>query len=83
MSLWMLERRFARSRAVEREERRRVRSRLWAASLSRRRERLFCFRAEEVRVVSESRRRVSLATTPSRLVQGISAVVLVGRKLES
>ena len=59
MSERTLESRLARFRASVMAERRRVRSRWWSARISRWRERLFCFRAEEVRVGSESRRRES------------------------
>lgn len=66
MSSRTLERRFARLRASERFDFSRVRSLLCDASFSRSRDRLFCLSAEEVRVASESRRRVSWVMTLSR-----------------
>lgn len=66
MSSRTLDSRLARLRASERFDLRRARSLLWAASFSRSRDRLFCFRAEEVRVASESRRRFSWMITFSR-----------------
>lgn len=66
MSERTLVRRLARSRACWRVDRSRARSRLWPESFSRRRERLFCFSADEVRVASESRRRASWSMTVSR-----------------
>lgn len=59
MSERTLERRFARLRASAMLARNRESSRRWSARISRWRERLFCLRAEEVRVDSESRRRES------------------------
>lgn len=67
MSSRTLDSRLARLRASDRFDLRRARSLLWAASFSRSRDRLFCFRAEEVRVASESRRRLSWVMTFSRL----------------
>lgn len=66
MSSRTLESRFARLRASERFDFSRVRSFLCDASFSRSRDRLFCLSAEEVRVASESRRRVSWLMTFSR-----------------
>ena len=66
MSSRTLDRRFARLRASDRLDLRRMRSFLCEASFSRSRDRLFCFRAEEVRVASESRRRLSWEITFSR-----------------
>lgn len=61
MSERTLERRFARSRDSAMAEVRRFSSRRWSVRISRWRVRLFCLRAEEVRVASESRRRDSWA----------------------
>lgn len=66
MSSRTLPRRFERSRASFRLERRRVRSRRWFDRFSRRRERLFCLTAEEVRAASESSRRASWVMVDSR-----------------
>lgn len=66
MSSRTLDSRLARLRASDRFDLSRARSLLWAASFSRSRDRLFCFRAEEVRVASESRRRLSWVMTFSR-----------------
>lgn len=59
-------RRLALSRACCREPRNRVRSRLWVDSFSRRSDKLFCLRADEVRVVSESSSRASWLMVASR-----------------
>lgn len=66
MSERTFESRFARSRASEMLDERRFSSRRCSASTSRWRARLFCLRAEEVRVASESRRRVSWPIKASR-----------------
>ena len=66
MSLRTLWRRLARSRAELRRLRWRDNSVRWVERISRCRERLFCFRAEEVRRDSLSRRRESWAIKASR-----------------
>lgn len=66
MSERTFDRRFARSRASEMLDERRFSSRRCSDSTSRWRARLFCLSAEEVRVASESRRRVSWPINDSR-----------------
>lgn len=66
MSSRTLERRFARSRAVWRVERSRVKSRLCAESFSRSSERLFCLRADDVSVDSLSSSLANWAIVDSR-----------------
>lgn len=66
MSERTFDRRFARSRASEILDERRFSSRRCSANTSRWRARLFCLRAEEVRVASESSRRVSWPINDSR-----------------
>jgi hypothetical protein len=66
MSDRTVERRFARLRASWIWDFRRESSRRWSCRISRCRERLFCFRAEAVRVASESRRRESWDMRVSR-----------------
>lgn len=58
--------RFTRSRVSEMELLRRLSSLWWSERISRWRERLFCFRAEDVRADSESRRRDSCEISESR-----------------
>ena len=70
MSDCTLESRFARLRASWMVPRIRESSFLCSARISRWRERLFCFSAEEVRVASESRRRASWAVRVSRCEKG-------------
>lgn len=67
MSSRTLESKFARFLASCSADRNRPRSRLCSASFSRRSERLFCLRAEDVRLASESKRRASWLTTLSLL----------------
>lgn len=76
MSSRTLDSRLARLRASERFDLRRARSLLWAASFSRSRDRLFCFRAEDVRVASESRRRLSWVITFSRWGAGLVSLTM-------
>ena len=66
MSERTFESKLARLRASLMLDRRREKSRRWSARISRWRERLFCLRAEEVRVASESRRRDSWEVRVSR-----------------
>lgn len=66
MSDRTFERRFARFRASWIWDFRRASSRRCSWRISRWRERLFCFRAEAVRVASESRRRESCDMRDSR-----------------
>lgn len=77
MSRRTLESRFALFRASRRLEVRRESSRWWSRRISRWRDRLFCFRAEEVRVDSESRRRESWEMSVSRWEVDVSGGVLV------
>ena len=66
MSERTLERRLARVRASLRADFKRTSSRRWSSRISRWRERWFCFRAEDVRTDSESRRRESWDIMASR-----------------
>ncbi len=66
MSERTLEMRLARWRASVMVDLRRTSSRRWSRRISRCRVRWFCFRAEEVRTDSESRRRESWAMSASR-----------------
>lgn len=82
MSDRTFERRFARSRDSAIADVRRDNSRLWSVRISRWRARLFCLRAEEVSVASESRRRASWATKDSRFWPWVVSKVAVMHYIE-